>query len=211
MKKKNIASTHNNVERRDFTFKFITNRSDDGDMPEISGHAAVFDQLSLDLGFFKEKIARGAFSNTLDADVRALFNHDSNFVLGRTTNDTLKLNEDSIGLKMDIKPPNTSWAKDLMTSIERGDIDQASFGFRVLKQSWSEDTEQDELIRTVEEVELFDVSVVTFPAFPQTDVQLREIKKNYEDYFGYELNLLKKENKGFKNLKRRLEIIEREV
>lgn len=200
-------------EYRAFTFRFITDKRDNGNVPKISGHAAVFDQLSLDLGFFRERIAPGAFSDTLNADVRALFNHDPNFVLGRTENDTLKLSEDSIGLKMEITPPDTSWAHDLITSIERRDIDQASFGFRVLKQSWEEDIEKDELIRTLEKVELFDVSVVTFPAFPQTDVQIRAIERHYQECFDCEIDLLRAGNQSFKNvnLRKYLELIDREV
>ena len=200
-------------EYRAFTFKFITDKRDNGDVPKISGHAAVFDQLSLDLGFFREKITPGAFSDTLNADVRALFNHNPDFVLGRTGNDTLKLSEDSIGLKMEIIPPDTFWARDLITSIERGDIDQASFGFNVLKQSWEEDIEKDEIIRTLEKVELVDVSVVTFPAFPQTDVQIRAIERHYQECFNCEIDLLRAGNQSFKNLNRKkyLELLDREV
>lgn len=139
----------------------------------IQGHAAVFHQLSEDLGGFREKIAPGAFADTLDADVRALFNHDRNFVLGRTTSGTLRMSEDKTGLKVEIDPPDTTVARDLMTSIERGDISQMSFGFRVKEDEWEQGIGDNPDIRTLLAVELFDVSPVTFPAYPQTDVGLR--------------------------------------
>ena len=142
---------------------------------KITGHAAVFDKWSEDLGGFREKIRAGAFKKTIkEADVRALFNHDPNFVLGRNKAGTLSLEEDAKGLAISIEPPDTQWARDLTTSIERGDIDQMSFGFRTVKDLWTnpdgKDTERELL-----EVELYDVSPVTFPAYPQTDVGVRSI------------------------------------
>lgn len=141
---------------------------------KIRGHLAVFDSFSEDLGGFREKIAPGAFKKTLkEADVRALFNHDSNYVLGRNKSGTLKMKEDKQGLDCEIDPPDTGWARDLMVSIERGDIDQGSFAFRTIKDSWDMSDEKNP-IRTLEEVALRDVSVVTYPAYPETDAGIRE-------------------------------------
>ena len=151
-------------------------RVEGGDSPKIVGHAAVFNKWSEDLGGFREKIAPGAFTKTIsEGDVRALFNHDPNFVLGRNKAGTLSLEEDKKGLKVSIDPPDTQWARDLTTSIERGDINQMSFGFRTVKDQWTTPKTGNENKRELLEVELFDVSPVTFPAYPQTDVGVRSI------------------------------------
>ena len=142
---------------------------------KIQGYAAVFNKMSEDLGGFREIIRHGAFSKTINdgADVRALLNHDTNYVLGRTTNGTLVLEEDKKGLKVDITPPDTQWARDLVVSINRGDINQMSFGFSVVTDKWR--TKDEENIRELLEVKLFDVSPVTYPAYPQTNVQVRDL------------------------------------
>jgi len=159
-------------EVRTFTLDDIEVRSED-DKSKIKGHAAVFDKLSEDLGGFREKIASGAFAKTIKkSDIRALFNHDPNYVLGRNKAGTLTLEEDEKGLAIEIDPPDTSYAKDLMVSIERGDITQMSFAFKTIKDSWA-NQDKKESIRTLEEVDLFDVSPVTYPAYPQTDVKVR--------------------------------------
>ncbi len=165
-----------NVEHRIFPLASIEVRKAADDQPaKMVGYAAVFDSLSDDLGGFKEKIKRGAFSKTLGADVRALWNHDANFVLGRTKSKTLRIEEDSHGLKVEIEPPDAQWARDLMTSMDRGDVDQMSFGFRTVSDTW-EENDGGEHIRTLNEVELFDVSPVTYPAYPQTEIALRSLE-----------------------------------
>lgn len=140
----------------------------------IEGHAAMFNCLSGNLGGFREKIRPGAFSKTIkEADVRALWNHNDGFVLGRNKAGTLELSEDEKGLAVKIYPPDTTWANDLRESIKRGDVNQMSFGFRCIKDNWTED--EFGPIRELIEVQLFDVSPVTFPAYPQTDVSARAI------------------------------------
>jgi len=151
---------------------------DDGTVG-ITGYAAVFDKWSEDLGFFKEKIEPGAFARTIkNADVRALINHDPNLVIGRTKNGTLRLWEDDTGLGYEVDLPNTTYAVDLRESITRKDITQNSFGFRTIADDWTEDGKR----RTLLEVELFDVSPVTFPAYRQTKVKMRlqELGINYD-------------------------------
>lgn len=151
--------------------------SEDG--KTIIGYAAVFNSLSDDLGWFREKIRPGAFSKCLagDPDVRCLFNHDSNLVLGRTRNGTLDLLEDDKGLKFECQLPDTQTARDLRALIERGDVSQCSFGFYVLEQAWEEKKvgDQVETTREIIECELFDVSPVTFPAYPATSVEARTL------------------------------------
>lgn len=150
---------------------------------EIVGHAAVFDSWSETLRSFfpfKEKVRKGSFvKSIIEDDIRALFNHDPNYVLGRNKVGTLSLEEDDIGLRVRIIPPDTSWAKDLLISIKRGDISQMSIGFLVEEDKWSTDGGIDtrELIR----VKLFDVSTVTFPAYAQTDVGVRAM----DEYRGF--------------------------
>jgi HK97 family phage prohead protease len=147
---------------------------EDGGRKKIAGHAAVFNSLSEDLWGFREKIAPGAFKNALaNSDVRALLNHDPNFVLGRMKNGTLRVREDEAGLAVEIDPPETGWANDLLVSIGRGDISQMSFAFRVGEDSW--ETVDGINIRTILSFdEIFDASPVTYPAYPDTNVSLRD-------------------------------------
>lgn len=148
----------------------------------IEGHAAIFDSWSETLGGifpFKEKVKRGAFSSSLEQDdIRALFNHDPNYVLGRNKAGTLQLKEDERGLFVRIVPPNTTWAKDLRKSIERGDINQMSFGFTVEEDEWRYEDGYD--IRELKKVRLYDVSPVTFPAYTATDVGVRGMESYKE-------------------------------
>ncbi len=164
-------------ERRYFAATELRART--GANPGLTGHAAVFNQLSEDLGGYREKIQSGAFADTIKSgDVRALWNHDPNFILARTKSGTLKLAEDNTGLKIDADLPDTTFARDLLKSIERGDVDQMSFGFMVLPEGSSWRMEEGTLVRTLLKVELFDVSPVTFPAYPQTDVSARAELRN---------------------------------
>lgn len=144
----------------------------EGQPTRIVGHAAVFDQIT-DIGWFKEKVDPGAFKRTIKkADVRMLFNHDSNVIMGRTKSKTLTLSEDEKGLAIENTPPDTQLVRDMvLTPMERGDLDQMSFAFQVIKDHW--EGTLDDPIRVLEEVELFDVSVVTYPAYPTTDASVR--------------------------------------
>ena len=153
----------------------------DANDKKFEGHSAVFDSLSEDLGGFREKIKPGAFLQTIKADdIRALFNHDTNYVLGRSTSGTLSLAEDGQGLKVMINPPDTQWAKDLMRSVERGDISQMSFAFRVLEDDWDE--KGNFPTRTLLKVKLYDVSIVTYPAYPQTDIKVRSTSDIFREF-----------------------------
>jgi HK97 family phage prohead protease len=146
------------------------------DAGRLVGYASVFGPLSEDLGGFRERIAPGAFNRTLhnkSSDVRALVNHDSTMVLGRRQNDTLQLSVDSTGLKVTINPPSTSYAADLMELVKRGDVSQMSFGFIVTPGGESWNVEDGVKIRTVSDLELLEVSVVSIPAYPDTTVAVR--------------------------------------
>lgn len=148
--------------------------------PLIMGYAAKFDSLSHVLSeegrTFRERIALGAFDGVLEVcDCRALIDHNPEKVLGRNKSGTLRLFQDEIGLRVEIDPANTSYAADLMACMERGDIDQMSFGFKVAGDSWSDG--EDYPVRTIESIEdLFDVSVVTYPAYEETSAALRSLE-----------------------------------
>lgn len=146
------------------------------DERSIRGYAAVFDAMSQPLYGFREIIRKGAFKKTIkDGDIRALWNHDPNYVLGRKSARTLRLEEDDKGLLSRIFPPDTQWARDLMTSIERGDVTQMSFGFRVVKDHWLPAGDDGLPVRELLSCQLFDVSPVTYPAYPQTEVHVRAL------------------------------------
>lgn len=166
------------IERRAFTLDVCkVERRSDGGQPKIIGHAAVFDVLSENLGGFRELIKPGAFAKAvLEDDIRGLFNHNPDHILGRNKAGTLALSEDGRGLAIEITPPDTTIGKDVLKSIERGDISQMSFGFRVRAggESWSED-ENGETVRTLTDLKLFDVSPATFPAYLETDVAVRSL------------------------------------
>lgn len=155
-------------EKRTFSFAV-------GEERKMTGHAAIFNEEAQIGGWFREKIEAGAFKKSIkEDDIRALFNHDPNFVLGRNTSGTLSLKEDERGLKIDIDPPDTQFARDLAVSIGRGDISQMSFAFEALRIEWVRAEEQNGTdLRIIKEARLFDISPVTFPAYEGTDIAMR--------------------------------------
>ena len=143
--------------------------------PKLAGHAAVFNQLSEDLGGFREQISPGAFKTSLASDdVRMLFNHDPNLVLGRNTSGTLRASEDGEGVAFENDVPDTQCGRDLLTLVKRGDISQCSFSFTVPDggDSWKNNNDGT-VTRTLNTVKCYDLSPVTFPAYPQTSVKAR--------------------------------------
>src|SRR5918995_4820561 len=134
----------------------------------LHGYAAVYNVESEDLGGFRERIAPGAFRSVLDADVRALLNHDPSQVLGRTKSGTLRLFDEPRGLRFEVDLPDSPLGENVREAVRRKDIDGASFRFTVDRDSWQGD------LRTVETVrELKDVTVATFGAYPAASVELR--------------------------------------
>jgi uncharacterized protein len=144
-----------------------------GVAPVIRGYAIVYNRLSELLGFFKEQIAPEAVTRTLTegVDLRALIDHDPRAVLGRLKAGTLRVETDGHGLRVEIDPPNTTAGTDIVTSIRRGDISGMSFAFQTVQDQW--DQTVDPPIRTVLDMRVREVSVVTFPAYPQTEVAMR--------------------------------------
>lgn len=182
------------IERRYCQNTEIRVNNDDG-KKRLKGRAAVFNSLSQDLGGFKEKIDHGAFTNTLkSADIRALWNHDPSYILGRTKNRTLSLEEDAYGLNVEILPPDTQWARDFTESINRGDVTQMSFGFKVISDRWEK--KEDKNIRILEEIELYDVSPVTFPAYLETNIEARSSWSLSDVEFNTILKILTKKERN---------------
>ena len=148
-----------------------------GDGNTLIGHAAIFNSETVIASMFREMIAPRAFRKSIkESDVRALFNHNPDVVLGRNKAGTLRLKEDEQGLAYEIDLPDTQAARDLWTSIDRGDISQSSFAFSIVKELHSEpDEEAGETmpLYTVKEARLFDVSPVTYPAYEDTEVTAR--------------------------------------
>jgi HK97 family phage prohead protease len=141
----------------------------------IRGHAIVTNRLSEVLGFFRERIAPEALVRTLKegVDLRALVDHNPSQILGRMTAGTLRVAQDPQGLVVEIDPPETTAGQDIVASIRRRDVTGMSFAFRTITDSWDEST--DPPTRTVEDMLVREISVVTFPAYPQTDVAMRSL------------------------------------
>lgn len=155
---------------------------EDKAFPKIAGYAAVFDVLSEPLFWgVREKIRAGAFKRTLaeGADVRALVDHNPQMILGRNKAGTLRLYEDDHGLHYEIDPPETTVGRDTIVSLRRKDVDQSSFGFRVKEEEYN--IKGDVVTRELIDVDLFDVSIVTYPAYPQTSVSVRSLWPNMEE------------------------------
>jgi hypothetical protein len=156
--------------------RFETRENEDGQLV-ISGYFSVFNSIYEIGPGMSESVAPGTFLNSLSGDVRALTNHDSTLVLGRTTAGTLKLREDDIGLWGDvIINPKDSDAVNTYERVKRGDVSQCSFGFRITKED-TEVREDGSIHWTIRDVELYEVSVCTFPAYEATNVQARSAQR----------------------------------
>lgn len=160
------------------TYSRPIERNSDSSSRKISGYAAVFDSPSEPLGGgggFTEVIAKGAFENADMSDVRALLNHDMNFVYARTKAGTLKLTVDKIGLRYQFEAPDSPNGDNLIASLERGDIDQSSFAFFVDGDQW-EEFPDGSVVRTIKSISrVQDVSPVTFPAYEETTAVMRSL------------------------------------
>jgi uncharacterized protein len=162
----------NKLEHRTYAVSMTIEKRGEAEQERIVGHAAVFDTVG-DGGWFREKIAPGAFTNSIARDdVRALFNHNPDYVLGRNTAGTLTMREDEKGLWVDIDPPDTQFARDLKVSIARGDITQMSFGFEIINEERQKGANGDPDLFVLREVKLWDVSPVTYPFYKETDVSV---------------------------------------
>ena len=151
---------------------------EDGEDLKIEGYFAVFNSI-YDIGAgMSEEVAPGAFSETLSGDIRALVNHDTTLVLGRTSAHTLELREDTRGLWGSISiNPNDTDAMNLYQRVKRGDVSQCSFGFDILEED-TEIRENGDVHWTIKKVRLYEVSCCTFPAYESTNISARSEERD---------------------------------
>lgn len=179
--------TDGNTERRAISFPVtLEKREAEGASRKISGYAAVFEQKTKIGTWYEEQIARGAFDECDFSRCVLNFNHDDNNLLGRVSSGTLKLEIDEKGLRFECELPDTTTANDILTLIRRGDIEGCSFAFVVRESSWEWLSDEDPAQldqRTIMKIsEVFDVSVVTHPAYEQTSVDARSAEAAREQH-----------------------------
>lgn len=164
------------TEIRDLTINKIEIREDDDGNRTLLGYAVKWEKKSHVMGYFRkfrEQFKKGAFTDSLSKDdQRFLWSHDTSKVLGRSKNRTLRLEEDAIGLRVELDLPNTTLGNDTYESIKRGDVDGMSFGFR-MESHEIEEPDDDLMLRTVTKARLLEVSAVAFPAYPDSEVSAR--------------------------------------
>lgn len=164
------------TETRELITQGIEIREDDDGNKTLVGYAVKWEKKSVVMGYyrkFREQFRQGAFTESLkNDDQRFLWSHDYSKVLGRTKNDTLRLVEDTIGLRFELDLPKTSLGSDTYESIKRGDVDGVSFGFNMISQEVDE-PDDDLMLRTVTKAKLLEVSAVAMPAYPDSEVSAR--------------------------------------
>jgi HK97 family phage prohead protease len=165
-------------DRKEFRFTPELRASGTTSKPMLSGYAAVFNQRANIGDRFMEVIMPGAFKRCLQGtpDVRALVDHEPAKILGRTVAGTLRLSEDSKGLRCEIDLPDTQLGRDVYTSVQRGDLSQMSFGFNPVDENVVPIAGAPGILRELCDVDVFDVSVVTFPAYEGTSITARSLR-----------------------------------
>jgi len=167
------------------TYNAELRASEDG--KTVTGYAAVFNSMSEEMWGFRERIDPKAFDNADMSDVRALFNHDPNMLLARSSSGTLALSVDEKGLRYSFELPDTTAGRDLREMLKRGDVSQSSFGFTIAEDAWEErKNDAGEVVETTRIItkvhRLFDVSPVTYPAYPDATVAIRSRDKWQEEH-----------------------------
>lgn len=170
--------TKKELQIRNIPMQGMEVRAEEGGDLIIEGYFAVFNSAYEMGGGMSESIAPGAFANSLDGDVRALINHDTTLVIGRTAAGTLSLREDEHGLwgRISINPKDGD-AVNIHARVERGDVDQCSIGFEILSEE-TDFREDGSIHWTIREVKLWEVSVCTFPAYEETSVKARSMQRD---------------------------------
>ena len=203
------------IEYRSLDVELRAADSDEGKLI-VEGYAAKFNVLSVPLGWagIREQIEPGAFKNSLEKDSQLVhWNHNDDIVLASTKSRSAELSEDDIGLKMRAELANTTWGRDTYELVKRGDVKTMSFGFQIVRQEFDE-TDPKNIKRTLKEVRLFEVSIVPYPAYPQTNVKARSIddalkeyrdaKKSEQPVLVDNSEILKEQDKGFRKIKIKL-------
>lgn len=180
MENKRNNDSASGIEVRSIVSDLAIRKHEDGKPSRtIIGYASKFDTWSEPIyGWFRERIDRGAFDKTDMGDVLMCFNHDISGVLARTTSGTLKLSVDEVGLRFEFEAPQTSLGNDMLELVRRGDISKCSFKFTVDSDEWRYADKENRLEydeRTVKGIaRLYDVSLVTYPAYKDTEAGVRE-------------------------------------
>lgn len=172
----------NKIEQRTFPIVYTRTSDKDGNLSRnVEGAAAVMG-MSYNMGWYREKIEAGAFDKAIaKSDIRALFNHDPNYILARTGSNTLTVSIVGNEFRYAFEAPNTTYGNDLLVSLERGDVKESSFAFIITKERWDEEIIDGEVwdLRCIEEIEIiYDVAPVTYPANPDTSVA----KRSFDQY-----------------------------
>jgi len=156
----------------------------DGENRKLVGLAVPYGETTKIGGMFRETFQRSVFSRALSErqDIRALWNHNRDIVLGRSVVDTLRLKESKRGLEIEIDLPNSPNGENAREAIERGDVSGMSITFKPVKQEWSESDNKDGELRTIVDADLFEVSPVTFPQYTSTSIELRSTVEEYEEH-----------------------------
>ena len=151
---------------------------------KIVGRPIVYNSQSEDLGGFIEIIAPNAFRDSLQGDIRALVEHDTKLILGRTSSKTMRIGEDSQGVFVEIDPPNTRTASELIASVERGDISGMSFGFTVNQDGANWNFDKNPALRTITNAKLHEVTITSMPAYRATNVEVatRSMQEHYRSH-----------------------------
>ena len=174
--------TTNNINNRQFfpsTDLRAYNLDEDSSKRMVGGYAIVFNSESRDLGGFTEFVAPEALNRALErnSDVLALYNHDYANILGRQSSETLRLYKDEKGLRFELDLPDTSLGRDIYELVKRGDLKGNSFGFTVKRDSWKK--KEGKVYRTIEEIkDLYEVSIVSMPAYEATDL----MKRSFDEF-----------------------------
>ena len=174
------------TEYRSTSIPFEVRETDDGKQ-YVEGYGIKWEQLSLELGYwerFKEKFERGAFLEYLDdrnQNTKFLVDHETGKILARTDKGTLEIKEDEIGLYYRLEIPNTTLGRDYYEDVKNGNKDGVSVGFRVSVEEWDE-SDPENIVRTVRKAELLEISGTGWPAYPQTTANVRSIKDAYQEF-----------------------------
>jgi HK97 family phage prohead protease len=151
------------------------------DAPTIEGIGIVYNSLSSDLGGFREIVKPGAVRNLSGGDIRGRYNHE--MVLGRTKSGTMKLSDESTGVRYEITPPSTAAARHVVEAVRRGDVSGSSFAFRTISDNWRK--ENGETIRELTAIEISDIGPVDFPAYPTTSASVRDMTPDSDEFRAY--------------------------
>lgn len=164
------------LERRVITASTIHFERREDKSITVEGIAAPYNSDSVDLGYFVERYAPGCFTRTLKErpDIRALVDHDTGLIVGRTTAGNLEMFDTKEGLGYRFTPPDTTIGRDLAYNIENRILTNVSIGFMILDHRWTK--EKDTYVRTLLDVELWEMSFVAFPAYPETTAEARDLK-----------------------------------